>query len=504
MRYGLSHRERKTLLDNPHWIDQELAERSLADFIRIMWGDIDPAIYRHNWHIDAICEALEAVNRGEIRRLLINIPPRHMKSIMVSVAWPAWTWIQRRGEDGRRWPNIGPETSFIYTSYARDRALRHSSDTRRLIESARYQTFWGDRFQLRKDQNAKHRFDNDRMGFRFATSVRGQLTGEGSSIFCMDDPHDPKGAESDPVRQETIDWWRLTASSRINDRLTGAFVLIMQRLHHQDMTGFLLDQGGWDHICLPARFETDHPHRSVYDIRVEDGDLLWDARFPHHILCEEEETLGSYGAAGQFQQRPSPRSGGLFDRANWQIVDAVPAGGKTVRGWDLAGTEEAKAKKTRAAYTAGCKMTLVGKEFYIEDMVRFRGTPGKVEKTISNVASQDGPAVTIDYPQDPGQAGKGQARYLARGLAGYDVRYSTESGSKEVRATPLSAQQEAGNVYLLRGPWNEALINEAAFFPNSEFSDQIDAASRAFHRLLGRGRHGRVAMTPPEIVSSEV
>ena len=149
-------------------------------------------------------------------------------------------------------------------------------------------------------------------------------------------------------------------------------------------------------------------------------------------------------------------------------------------------------------------MTRVNGEYYIEDMRRFRASPAKVVSSMKNIASEDGPAVTIDYPQDPGQAGKAQAQYLAKELAGYNARYSTETGAKEVRAEALSAQQEAGNVHLVRGPWTEDFVNEGAFFPNSEYTDQIDAASRAFHRLLKRSNRGRVAMTPPEIVDSQV
>ena len=273
----------------------------------------------------------------------------------------------------------------------------------------------------------------------------------------------------------------------------------MQRLHHHDLVGHLLDKGGWTHLCLPARYEADHPHIYTHDPRRKEGELLWPAHFPESAVREAELNLGSYGTAGQLQQRPAPRSGGMFDRTWWQYVESrasVPKGERLVRGWDLgAGKEEP------ANWTAGVLMKLINGSYYILDVVRFRGTPGAVERGIKSTADLDGTDILIDLPQDPGQAGKSQIRYLTKLLRGYNVRSSPESGSKEVRADPLSAQAEGGNVYLVRAPWNTVFIDEAALFPNSDFDDQVDAASRAFHRLTGKKR--RVADSPPEVVVLE-
>ena len=454
------------------------------EFIRQMWRYVDPAPFKDNWHIGAVCEHLEAVTRGEIRRLIINIPPRHMKSISVCVGWPAWTWIQNPVS-----PLSGPQTSFLFTSYAQALSTRDSVKCRRLIDSAPFQRRWGERFRLLGDQNTKTRFDNNHNGYRLATSVDGLLTGEGASIICVDDAHSVREKESETVRQSVLDWWDESMSTRLNDPATGAYVIIMQRVHHQDLVGHLLEKGGWEHLCLPARYESDHPHLSIHDLRTIDGELLWPSRFPEQAIHELEINLGSYGSAGQLQQRPSPRSGGMFDRSWWKIVDAAPAKGRSVRGWDLAGTEEAAGQQSRAAYSAGCKMKRVDGIYYIENMIRFRGSPSDVERTIKNTAALDGTKTVIDLPQDPGQAGKAQVQYLVRQLSGYTARYSPESGAKEVRAEALSAQAEAGNVCLVRGSWNTTFIDEAAFFPNSDYSDQVDAASRAFHRIARRRKH---------------
>ena len=488
----LSERAKAVLL-HPDSAFAALAEASLWDFTRQMWRWIDPAPFRDNWHIGCICEHLEAVTRGSIQRLIIMEPPRHSKSTICAVIWPAWTWAQP--DHG---PLAGPHVKFLSASYAHGLSTRDAVKCRRLIESNLYQGRWGERFRLTSDQNTKTRFENDTGGYRLATSVGGSLTGEGGDVLLVDDPINTIDAHSETIRQATLDWWDESMSTRLNDPSTGAVVMIMQRVHHQDLAGHLLDRGDWEHLCLPARYESDHPYVSAHDQRTRDGELLWPERFPEHAVQQLERDLGSFGAAGQLQQRPAPRSGGMFARGWWGIVEAAPAGGQTVRGWDLAGTNEAAGQRSRAAWTAGCRMKRVAGIYYIEDMVRFRGSPGEVERRIKNIAAQDGRDVLIDLPQDPGQAGKAQVRYLVRQLTGYNARSSPESGAKEVRAEALSAQAEAGNVKLVRGPWNTTFIDEAAFFPNSDHSDQIDAGSRAFHRLTGRRQ--RTGMGAPVMV----
>ena len=465
------------LVTHPEVIRIALAERSLYHFIQQLWATIEPQQFIGNWHIELMCQYLEKVSLGEIKRLLINIPPRHSKTLVVSVMWPAWTWIKF------------PSKRFLAASYSHELSKRDSMSCRRVIKSQLYQDRWGDHFQLSREQDTKIRFQNDKGGYRLATSVDGALTGEGGDIILIDDPINSKDAGSEVVREACTSWWDESMSSRLNDPRTGAYVVVMQRLHHEDLTGHLLAKGGWTHLCIPARYEGDgvHPHPCSEDPRTEPNQLLWPERYPEEELHKLEVDLGSYGAAGQLQQRPAPRSGGMFDASWWEIVDAVPSGGTTVRGWDLAATED-KVRKAKVPWTAGVKMTRVRNTFYIEHVVRLRGSSHAVERAIKNTASQDGTHVLIDLPQDPGQAGKAQVRYLVRKLIGYNARFSPESGSKEQRAEALSAQAEARNVKLVRGTWNKNFIEEAALFPNSDYMDQIDAASRAFHRLAKKRR----------------
>ena len=191
--------------------------------------------------------------------------------------------------------------------------------------------------------------------------------------------------------------------------------------------------------------------------------------------------MGAYAYAGQYQQRPAPRSGGLFQRGDFAIVEAVPAGGKRCRAWDFAASRERPGKQPD--WTVGLKMLVVGGIFYIEHVTRGRWSPGEVEKTLKNTASQDGIAVTIRMPQDPGAAGKADAETKIKLLAGYRTRVLPVSGEKSIRAQPAAAQAEAGNVKLLRGAWNEAFLDEVCTFPSGQFDDQVDAFADALNEL---------------------
>ena len=210
-------------------IDKELATRSLREFIRQAWPILQPVTpFVPGWHIDALCEHLEAITYGHIRNLLINIPPRHMKSLTVSVFWPCWEWI--------RWP----ERRWLCASYAESLSLRDSRHCRTVIQSPWYRRNWGDVFMLTEDQNEKRRFDNDKTGYRIASSVGGANTGEGGDRIVCDDPHNVKEAESDVARKGVCDWYDQVMSTRVNDPKTAARVIIMQRVHEADLSGHVL------------------------------------------------------------------------------------------------------------------------------------------------------------------------------------------------------------------------------------------------------------------------
>jgi len=454
-------------------IEREYCERRLANFVRQAWHVLEPGTtYVHNWHIDLICEHLEAITRGEIRNLLINVPPRHMKSLLVSVLWPAWAWARK------------PEMRWLFASYAQSLATRDAVKMRRVIMSPWYQGLWGHLYALTTDQNAKTRFENDRTGYRLATSVGAVATGEGGDVVAVDDPHSASQARSDVERENALTWWDETMSTRLNNPRAGAKVVIMQRLHERDLSGHVLEQGGYEHLCLPAEYEPDRACVTSVgvDPRTHSGEPLWPERMSLESLAAQRTAIGDVGYAGQFQQRPAPRGGGMFPVERFQVTPHRPAPGAikaSVRFWDKAGSTTKD-----AAYTAGVLMHLLTDGSYVvSDVVRGQWSALEREQRIKQTADADGRAVTVWVEQEPGSGGKESAEATIRTLAGYRVYADRVTGSKEMRAEPYAAQVEAGNVTLVQGDWNRPFIQEHETFPAGSYKDQVDAAAGAFTKL---------------------
>jgi predicted phage terminase large subunit-like protein len=278
-------------------------------------------------------------------------------------------------------------------------------------------------------------------------------------------------------------------ATRINNPKMGHKIIVMQRVHEQDLSGHVLEKGGYEHLMIPMRFEEKRcvvTCLGIRDPRSTEDELAWPERYDAEATELLEQALGPYGVAGQFQQTPTPRSGTLFDPSKIKIVDALPAGLRFVRGWDFAATEEKVG--TDPAWTAGFKLGKIGTgpsaRYVIADVTRGRWGPSDLETTLKNTADLDGKAVEVSMPQDPGQAGKVQAANYIALLSGYKVEATPETGSKLTRAEPFAAQVNAGNVSMLRGPWNTELVNELKSFPSGKYKDQVDAGSRAFGKLI--------------------
>lgn len=318
-------------------VEGSLLSESLYEFVKAAWHVCEPsARFVDNWHIRVICEHLEAVSDGRILRLIVNIPPRSMKSTIISVMWPAWDWTRN------------PSRKWLFASYGQDLATRDAIATRRLIASPWFQARWGHVFELTSDQNQKTRYDNSKLGYRLSTSVGGRATGEGGDIIVADDPHNVREAESDAVRKGTCAWWFESMSTRGNDPERAARVIVMQRVHEEDLTAECLKRGGYEHLCLPMEFERKHPTLSstslgFKDPRTKEGELLWPARYTPAALKKLKIDLGEYGAAGQLQQRPSPRGGGLFKEEHvmlWPHDEELPDYEYIVQSYDTAYTED--------------------------------------------------------------------------------------------------------------------------------------------------------------------
>ena len=296
------------------------------------------------------------------------------------------------------------------------------------------------------------------------------------NCIVLDDLHKADEARSDTVRNGVIDWFQNTLESRKNSPHT-PIIVIMQRLHEEDIAGWLLNGGNgeeWEHLCLSAI--------------TDEGKALWPEKHDIETL-RNMERAAPYVFAGQYMQRPAPLDGGLFKPDRMTTVEAEPAGNiRWVRGWDLGAT-------VGGDPTAGVKLgRLDDGRFVIADLVHGDKAPDERDAMLKNTAVSDGVKVKISLPQDPGQAGKTQVLHLTRLLAGFNVVSSPESGDKVTRAEPFAAQVNAGNVLMVKGAWNKTLLDEMRLFPNGKHDDAIDACSRAFGELLAdRGRAARVA-----------
>jgi predicted phage terminase large subunit-like protein len=476
-------------------IAAERTRRSLLRFVIEAWPVVCPgSVFVPGLHVTAICRSLEAVASGVIRRLLVNVPPRHGKSTIASIAFVAWLWATR------------PELRFLCASYGQELAVRDSVQTRRLIESEFYRSRYGSAFALTGDQNQKSRFENDRGGVRLATSVGGFATGEGGDIIVVDDPLKIEDAGSVVRRQGAIDWFDYVLSTRLNDPRTGAVVVIGQRLHERDAFGHLLEQGGWEHLCLAAEYDPAHPFLWRDDPRSEPGQLLWPERFGPAEVAELKRQLGSYGAAGQLQQLPAPAGGGIFQRSWWCFYDPdgpLPRFDELLQSWDLAFSGG-----PGADYVVGQLWGITGANRYLLHQLR-----GQLDfpQTIAAIRQ----LTTWAHGRFPGRAGHAIVIEKAANAAAAVSLLSREipgiipfrpEGDKLVRAHAVSPQVEAGNVYLpgaraadgvgydrVRTPeWVQGLVEEAAAFPGSAYDDQVDALTQALIRASRPGPRIRV------------
>lgn len=457
-------------------LDRIECAESFATFVQRAWHVLEPETrYVHNWHIDAICEHLEAITDGHINRLLINISPGCSKSLLTSVLWNAWEWGPRNRAGLR----------YLATAFKEDAATRDNGKVRHLIESDWYQARWPHVQLVKRDER---KITNTLMGVR-EVSAFNSLTSKRGDRLIIDDPHSTEQAESEAERARTTRKFREGAVNRLNDQEKSAMVVIMQRLHQSDVSGLILDeQRNFEHLLIPMEFE---PNRRVHtsigwtDPREKEGEVMDPIRFPPTAI-EELKKSGAYFWNGQYQQRPAAREGAMF-KHHWfdrQIIglDEVPPIVTWCRGWDFAGSTE----KTADA-TSGVK---IGKSadgrFFVFDVRHFRYESPEVKRRVRATAEADGPKVVVDIPQDAGSAGKAlRIEYVAH-LAGFTVKWGPETGSKENRAEPFQTQCENKNVWLVRGDWNQPYIDELCSFPVGKHDDMVDATSRAFNRIVGR------------------
>ncbi len=449
---------------------------SLKSFIFAAWRLVEPmAEIEWNWHLDEFCTVLELVYRGEIKRLIVNVPPGSSKSLIFSVFFNAWVWANN------------PSARFLTASYTVDLTIRDNIRLRSIILSSWYMDLFPD-VRLSSDQNAKERFDTVDKGWRIASSVEGVATGEHPNYIIIDDPLKVNDARSEVKRRAANNWIDGTISTRT--RLDPAIILVMQRLHEDDPSGHLLSKGGWNHLCFPMHYQTtkkDTDPRNIPDPRDKrtiPGELLWPKIWSEEKIAKAELLLGTQ-AGGQLDQNPIPDGGLLYDRDWFEIIESIPEEVEECRGWDIAQTDAGEKNSKNANLTVGTKLGKGRRTglIYVIDNIRVQKT--FVDDLIKNTAKMDGVHCRIREG-----SGSGKATIKARTtlLSGYDYASSPEtasSGDKIQRNNPFRAQAQARNVKILRGEWNEVYLSVICSFPLGKCDDDIDSTSNAANELFG-------------------
>jgi len=458
-------------------IRAELAKRSLLEFTRQAWPILEPGVkMKEGWAIEAICEHLEAVINGDIKRLVINIPPGAMKSRLSRVMLPLYIWTNK------------PWSRIIGASYALSLSERDNYYARTILQTDWYQQNFG--VSISSEQGAKVNFDNSNMGGLRAMSVGGATTGFRGDFLILDDAHNASEGESDAKRSEAVQWFLETFQTRVNDLDNSPIVVVGQRIHEEDVYSAALDLG-YDHLNIPMEWEEGQRKTTSIgwtDPRTKEDDLMWPERFSADAIERLKKALGPYASSAQLQQRPVPRKGGMFQVDSIRQIDELPDEPFiSVRAWDLAGSEG------KGAYTVGVLMHYGTKsqQFYIADVVRKQLGGGAVRELISKTAEADGAATKVIVPRDPGQAGKVQTEDIIALLAGFNAKAEAQSGSKELRAEPFASQVEINKVNVLKRTWTKAWLDELRFFPKSKYKDQVDASASAFNEVASLTRRNR-------------
>ncbi len=463
--------------------------KDFGSFIAKAFGSTDPnSEYLHNWHIDLIADRLEQVTAGKIKRLIINMPPRSLKSVCVSVAWPAWLL------------GNNPALRIMAASYSAGLSVKHSVDTRLILSSGWYGQVFPDT-AITEDQNEKTKFVTTKRGFRFATSVGGTATGEGADILIVDDPHNPLQAASLLQRNHAIDWFDQTFSTRLNNKKQGAIVLVMQRLHVDDLTGHLLKKGGWEHLCLPAVFEKQMLYNySKVTKKVSAGDYLHEGREGVEEIKRAKRELGSYGFAAQYQQNPVPVKGGMvemgwikrFGVGSLSLVvnrnsdnDQPPTTNhQRFQSWDTA------IKSGSGNDYSVCTTWAVSEhKYYLLDVMAQRLEYPALKRACVSMAEKWNPSAILIEDKASGQSLLQDLR-VATKFPMIAINPSADKITRFARITPLF---EAGHVYLPdSASWLVDYESQLLGFPNITHDDMVDSTSQFLNWIREKKEGPRV------------
>lgn len=452
-----------------------LLRNDLANFIARTFAHLDPQTeFAHNWHLDLLADRLMQVRQGKIRRLIITVPPRSGKSISASVAFPAWVLGQ------------SPASRIICASYGQELANKLARDTAAVMSSDWYCRVFPTR--LASNRSAAADFETTMRGGRMATSVGGVLTGRGGDIVIIDDPVKPDEAMSDAQRQAANDWFDNTLYTRLNDKRTGAIVIIMQRLHLDDLVGHVLEQEPWEVVNLPAIAGRDETWNystfmgPTQFIRLE-GELLHPEREPPSVLEALRKTLGEYAFSAQYLQAPVPLGGGIV-KAEWLRYYApaeLPEKFDTiVQSWDTA-NKESELSDYSVCTTWGVK----GKHNYLLHVMCKRLNYPDLKRAVVTQADLWKPRVILIEDK---ASGTQLIQELVRANLS-QVKGIKPEGDKVMRMSAQTAMIENGFVHLPKdAAWLPAYIQELTTFPRAKYDDQVDSTAQALAWIFKAGQ----------------
>lgn len=440
--------------------------------------------FSSNWHLEVIASKLEECRKGNIKRLIINVPPRSLKSHTASVAFPAYLL----GHE--------PSSQILCVSYGQELANKLSIDTRNVMASEWYQETFGNR--LSPDKQSVTEFVTPRRGFRMATSVGGVLTGRGAEFIIIDDPMKPDDAVSESQRKATNDWYDGTLYSRLNDKAKGCIIIVMQRLHLDDLVGHVLEQEEWEVLSFPAIAVQDETftYRDQYGWKTytrKVGDVLHEAREPRAVLDNLRKTTGEYNFSSQYQQQPVPLGGGLVKKAWFKQYDPtkLPYGMRIIQSWDTAN------KITELSdYSVCTTWGIKDKNIYLLDVLRARMTYPDLKKAVAEMHGKYRAEVVLIEDKASGVQLVQELRYWA----GLGVTPVKPEDDKVMRMHAQTAAIEGGFVHLpTSAKWLDEYVHELTTFPRGKHDDQVDSTSQALEWIAKDAMRPKVYVYPLRI-----
>ena len=437
--------------------------------------------YQHNWHIDALCEHLEAVSKGQINRLIINLPPGVTKSLITSVAWPSWEW------------SFNPSCRFIYGSFSERNVLRDARRHRDIVCSDWFSHRFGKDAYV--DTKAVQYFINHAKGFRYSTTIGGAVTGEHAHRQVVDDPIKPQDVSGGKaVTRSMLDavhnWWTGTMATRRVDPKHFSRVIVMQRLHPGDLAGLMLETGDYEHLMLPMLFEPQrrcHTSIGFSDPRTKENELLWPDRYDENAVSADKKEMGSFWFETQHQQRPSAKSGLIF-KQQWieKTYDVIP-----VRARYFMSIDPVLTSSDSGSYHVNILFAYHDGNYYIVSVDRHRGyTSTEDENSIVSMANENNPSPI--YLEKTAR-GASLSDTLKAKIS--SIELVTPLGDKETRARAVTGHFETGCVFLPKqASWLMDFRRELLEFPTSPHDDQVDALSQGIYHYEKSHRNDMASM----------